>query len=344
MILLQGSINFNTSLNQTTFVGIDAHRGEHTALAINRFEEEQGRLAFPNTHEGIEKFISWLQIIGRNGNNLVIGVEGGGTERHALLKSVVLNYQDVYEVNPLYTRQRRDYGTKGDKSDAVDAKLIAEVLTKKLPELPRIIKPQLETKRLVLKKTVWFYEEITDRGAAIIHQINQLKREKALVKERVEWNVISVMLKLKTDELARIRKIQAKLTKELDKLLPDRGRNLTTMVGISTVSAAKLLAHMDGIERFKNLDKFIKYSGIAPVERSSGKTKKYIKANRGNRRLNAAIYMIALTQLIHDPKAKEYFNKKLTEGKTKKHALRCLMKRVACIVYGMMKSGEAYRS
>lgn len=336
---MQGNINFN----KATFIGIDAHRAEHTVLAINRFEEEQGRLAFPNTHEGIKEFISWLGNIGNDKANLLIGVEGGGSERHALVRALVLSDLDVYEVNPLYTRQRRDYGTKGDKSDAVDAKLIAEVLTKKLPELPRIIKPQLETKRLVLKKTVWFYEEITDRGAAIIHQINQLKRELALSQEKEELNALSLILKAKTQELARIRKTQRKMVKALDKLLPNRGRNLTTMVGISVVSAAKLLSHMDGIERFKNLNKFIKYSGIAPVERSSGKTKKYIKANRGNRRLNAAIYMVALTQLIHDPKAKAYFAKKLSEGKTKKHALRCLMKRVACIVYGMMKSGESYR-
>lgn len=115
------------------------------------------------------------------------------------------------------------------------------------------------------------------------------------------------------------------------------------MPGISTVLAAKIVAHTDGIERFKNLDKFIRYAGIAPLERSSGKTKKYIKANRGNRKFNASIYMAALSQRNFDTAAKAYFEKKVAEGKTKKHALRCLMKRVACIVYGMMKNGEVYR-
>jgi len=52
---------------------------------------------------------------------------------------------------------------------------------------------------------------------------------------------------------------------------------------------------------------------------------------------------VALTQTQWNPKAKVYYQKKIAEGKTKKHALRCVMKRVACILYGMLKSGEAYR-
>ena len=42
-------------------------------------------------------------------------------------------------------------------------------------------------------------------------------------------------------------------------------------------------------------------------------------------------------------KAKEYYEKKIKEGKSKKQALVCVMKRIACIVYGMLKSGEEYR-
>lgn len=330
------------NLNTATFIGIDAHNWEHTALAINRFEEEKGRLAFPNTHEGIAQFLSWIPTVDGNGT-VVIGVEGGGTARHALLRSLTNSYTNVYEINPLYTKQRRDYGTKGDKSDAKDAKLVAEVLTKKLQELPRIIGSQLTSERLVLRKTVWFYEEITERGAGIQHQIRLLKRERALADDKREQHALAVMLKAKEQELKRIGKTRRKLTTELATLLPKQGKNLTTMTGISTVLAAKLVAHTDGIERFANIDKFIRYAGIAPLERSSGKTKKYIKANRGNRKLNAAMYMLALSQICHDQEAKAYFAKKVAEGKTKKHALRCLMKRVACKVYGMMKSGEPYR-
>lgn len=59
--------------------------------------------------------------------------------------------------------------------------------------------------------------------------------------------------------------------------------------------------------------------------------------------MNTALYTIAVTQLHCQEKAREYFGKKISEGKTKKHALRCLMKRIACIVYGMLRTGEKYR-
>jgi hypothetical protein len=92
-----------------------------------------------------------------------------------------------------------------------------------------------------------------------------------------------------------------------------------------------------------SLDSFIRYTGIAPVERSSGKTTKYKQNYGGNRQLNSVLYIVALSHLRWDPKGKAYFEKKVQEGKTKKHAIRCLMSRIACIVYAMLKSGEAYR-
>jgi hypothetical protein len=91
------------------------------------------------------------------------------------------------------------------------------------------------------------------------------------------------------------------------------------------------------------IDKFLQYGGISPLERSSGKRKKAVQNNKGNRLLNSTMYMVALNQINHNPKAEAYYRKKLAEGKTKKHALRCVKKRIAMIIYGMLKSGEVYR-
>jgi transposase len=129
----------------------------------------------------------------------------------------------------------------------------------------------------------------------------------------------------------------------MEVLLEGQGKNLTTMKGISTIIAAKIVTCTNGIDRFQTIWKFLQYAGIAPKERSSGKIKRHVQSNKGNRHLNSALYLIALNQIRWNTKGKEYFEKKLAEGKTKKHALRCLMRCTACIVYGMLKSGEAYR-
>lgn len=330
------------NLNVATFVGIDAHGSEHTAFAINRFEEELGRFHFENSLAGIEKFLAWIPTVSQT-NNILFGVEGGGNERHTFLRHLVTNHERVYEVNPLYTKQRRDHGTRGNKSDAADAKMVAEVVARKFPELPKITQQEFTAERLTLRKMVWYYEEITQQSARIQNQLRQLGKERRLAEARRERQALDFIIKSKRSDLERIKKTQKRLTKELDQLLPAQARNLKTMRGISTILSAKLVAHTNGIERFSNLDKFIRYAGIAPLERSSGKSKKYIKANRGNRKLNSAIYMIALSQLCWNEEAKRYVEKKVLEGKTKRHAIRCLMKRMACIVYGMIKSGEPYR-
>src|SRR6266851_4119936 len=138
--------------NLATYVGIDAHPSEHTALAMNRFEEEKAHLRFENTKTGIQQFLSWLEAVDTEVNNVIIGIEGGTSTRHALVSRLVAAYPNVYEVNPLYTRQRRVFGTKGVKSDPVDAKLIAGVLTRNIQDLSKISTRQLAPSMHCLKK------------------------------------------------------------------------------------------------------------------------------------------------------------------------------------------------
>lgn len=330
-------------LDSATFVGIDAHTTEHTALAITRFEKEKGVFSFSNSETGIANFLCWLKKVDSTGN-IAIGVEGGGWERITLLRHLISNHNQVFDVNPLFTKQRRDLGTKGDKSDIVDARLIAEVLAKKMDRLPKIIPEGLDTTILVLKKLVWYYEEITSHGARVKNQLKPLIRTRALALEKEEKQSLDLIIKLKRSELKKIQSLQKKLKLKMSDLVASTGyANLVTMPGVSVVLASKILAHTGGIERFKKVDQYIKYAGIAPVERSSGKTRRFIKGNRGNRHLHSTFYLAALSQIRWDSKAKAYFEKKVKEGKTKKHALRCLTKRIACITYGMLKSREEYR-
>ncbi|SRR6266571_3715872 len=92
-------------LNRAIFIGIDAHPTEHTAVAMNRFEEQQGVLQFENTHEGIQTFLAWLPTLQKIPEDIVIGIEGGGNARHGLLTALLFEkYKHLYEVNPQYTK------------------------------------------------------------------------------------------------------------------------------------------------------------------------------------------------------------------------------------------------
>lgn len=326
-----------------TYVGIDAHPSTHTAVAVNQFEEEKGTITFENSQEGIYQFLSWIDNIDKSAEHVVIGVEGRGGKGSAFLSLMLQRYEHVYEVNPQYTKQRRQFGTRGGKSDVRDAKCIAEVVIKKLPELPKLTQKQLSSRFLMLKKLVWFYEETTKHGAQTKNYLCPLRREEGLSIDTKEKRVLVQIIKEQQNDLKRVRQKQRILAKKLTRLLAGHGANLTTIPGISTVLAAKIVAHTGGIERFTTIDKFLQYAGIAPLEKSSGKKKRVVQNSKGNRKLNSTLYMVAINQLSHNPKAKEYYQKKLKEGKTKKHALRCVMKRIAMVIYGMLKNGEDYR-
>jgi transposase len=325
--------------NPTLFVGIDAHQEEHSAVALSGFDEKRGQFCFANDREGIDSFLSWLADLK---SSLVLAIEGGGNTRHALLVELTRHGHEVYEVNPLLTKNRRRFTIYADKSDLGDAEAIAQVLIRK-KDLPRIRTSDLSPKRLCLKKLVWFYEDVTKRGARIKVQLASLKREWELSQDQEAKKLLAFIIGNKEKDLAKIKELQKKLEKKLSLYLEKEGGNLTTMRGISTILAAKIVAHSGGVGRFHSLNAFIRYGGLSPREQSSGKRQRHVKSRRGNRRLNSAFYLASLSQLVWNVQAREYFEKKVKEGKSKKHALRCLMKRTACIVYGILKSGEAYR-
>jgi len=80
------------------------------------------------------------------------------------------------------------------------------------------------------------------------------------------------------------------------------------------------------VSRFPGRDHFAACNGTAPAEVSSGNRKICRLSRRGNRRVNHAIHMTAITQIRHKHSdGRAYYDKKLAEGKTHKEALRCLI-------------------
>ncbi len=70
-------------------------------------------------------------------------------------------------------------------------------------------------------------------------------------------------------------------------------------------------------------------SGTAPIPCSSGQRTSHRLNRGGDRQLNHALHVIAITRAQHDPATKEYLARKEAEGKTSKGALRCLKRHLA---------------
>ena len=95
------------------------------------------------------------------------------------------------------------------------------------------------------------------------------------------------------------------------------GTSLTGLFGVGPVIAAAVIGAVRHVSRFGDRDRFAACNGTAPIEVSCGGRKVCRLSRRGNRRLNHAIHMAAITQIRyqHSP-GRAYYDKKLAEGKT----------------------------
>lgn len=109
---------------------------------------------------------------------------------------------------------------------------------------------------------------------------------------------------------------------------------MTELFGVGPMTAAILIGNTGDIRRFRNRDHFAAYTGTTPIEFSSGGRTVHRLSRRGNRTLNSAIHMAAVTQLRHrHSEGRAYFDRKVAEGKTKREALRSLKRHVSNAVY-----------
>ena len=136
----------------------------------------------------------------------------------------------------------------------------------------------------------------------------------------------------------------------IEYMMPSFNCTLTTMPGVDVTTAANMLSEIGDINRFPNANKLAKFAGICPINFSSAGKGKDMCPKQGNRRLQAIFYFMAI-QMIQvstngTPRNKvfrEYYLKRVAEGKNKQQALICIARRLVNIVYGMLKNHTEYR-
>ena len=134
---------------------------------------------------------------------------------------------------------------------------------------------------------------------------------------------------------ARIRETR----KTLAAAVQAAGTSLTGLFGVGPVVAAAVIGDVRTVSRFPGRDHFAAYNGTAPIEVSSGPRKIYRLSRRGNRRLNHAIHMAAVTQIGHrHSQGRAYYDKKLAEGKTPKEALRALKRQISNAMFACLQA------
>jgi hypothetical protein len=147
---------------------------------------------------------------------------------------------------------------------------------------------------------------------------------------------------LAAEFLADLRRLDVQLRaarKKLAAAVKASGTTLTQVFGVGPVVAGTIIGDVGDVARFPGRDHFAACNGTAPIEVSSGNRKIYRLSLRGNRRINHAIHMAAITQIRHrHSNGRAYYEKKLAEGKTHKEALRSLKRKISDAIFARLQA------
>ena len=123
----------------------------------------------------------------------------------------------------------------------------------------------------------------------------------------------------------------------------DKIDNLLTIPGVGPKTVAVFLAEVGDIQRFSCCKDFVGFVGLYPkIEQSGSSLNKARLTIKGSRILKHALYMASVASLIHNPYLKTVYKNKLSQGKSAKQALIVVSRKLACIMYSMLKNGSVY--
>ena len=153
----------------------------------------------------------------------------------------------------------------------------------------------------------------------------------------------SMRCRIALDQLRRCRELTIEvhsLEAEIRGLMSGLAPGLLLIPGCSAILAAHIVGQTAGFSRFKSEAAFAMHTGCAPLPVSSGKSSRHRLNRCGNRKLNSAIHMIALTQARMHPPAIAYMERKQSEGMSYREALRCLKRLISRGVFKTMLRAE----
>jgi transposase len=126
------------------------------------------------------------------------------------------------------------------------------------------------------------------------------------------------------------------LKRELRDLVRIHRPELLAETDCGPLTAAILIGQTAGAERFRSDAHFARMAGVAPIPASSGRRDRHRLHRGGNRQLNRALHIIAITRGRLDPETRAYLQRKEAEGKSRMEAMRCLKRHLARRYYRLL--------
>jgi transposase len=328
-------------------IGADVHKRTHALAAVDAGTgrqrgarqiraEEQGHLAAVRWARGLEEERVWA-------------IEDCRHVSRRFEQALIAAGEWVVRVAPHRMGASRRGEREPGKSDQIDALAIARAVVKDGAErfpTAHLDEQAMEIrllsdhrKDLVAERTRvqnrlrWHLLELCPElerslGRGALEQPRQLDR----IDRRLRPMPASARVAVARQQVAHIRALTRHadaLERELLALVRAHRPQLLAETGCGALTAALLIGRTAGAQRFPTDASFARQTGTAPIPCSSGQRHRHRLDRGGDRQLNHALHIIAITRARHDPATRAYLARKQAEGKGKKGALRCLKRHLA---------------
>lgn len=329
-------------------IGIDPHRGSHTAAVLDGAEELVDEFRLVADRGQRQRLLEWAAPFMPR----VWAVEGATGTGALLAQQLVAAGEHVLDVPPTLSARVRvlDSG-RSDKTDSHDARSAAVVALRHRTLRAVQAEDHVAMLRLLAKR---HHDLVAARTRAVCRLHTTLchlaeghfpkrmtaSQGSAILARIRPGDPVSVERKaLARDLVAEIRRADRDLAELLARIrtaVAGSATTVTNVFGVGPVVAAYLIGYTGDIARFPTAGHYARYNGTAPIEASSGRTKRHRLNPHGNRQLNHALHMAAVTQVRNDTPGRAYYLRKQSEGHSPKEAMRALKRRISDAVYRLL--------
>jgi len=330
-------------------IGIDPHKGSHTAVAIDEEETKLAEVRVRADRRQLEGLLKWAIEFPQR----CWAIESAGGLGVLLSEQLLEAGEEVFDVPPTLSARVRVLATnRSQKNDENDAYSVAVAALRS----PRLRAAENDEHVTVLRLLWNRHKNLTSLHTQAMCRLHALlvgilpggaRRRLSATK------AAALLAGVRTPTaVEQTRKAQAQLliadVRRLDAELKASKRRIAAFVatvpttlgelsGVGPIATAIILAHTGDVGRFTTADDYASYNGTAPIDASSGPRKRHRLNPRGNRQLNHAMHIIAISQLSHPGSGRDYYERKLAEGKTQKEAIRSLKRRISNVVYRQLR-------
>ena len=334
-------------------IGVDPHKKTHSAVAVDAVGAVLDGRSEPAKRDGFGELLTWAR--GLRDAERVWVIEDCRHVSGPLERFLLDRGEMVVRLPPGLMAGARHSVRERGKSDPIDALAVARAaLREGIDTLPaaRLAGVELEIRQLAVHR-----QRLVDARTRLINelrwQLHDLWPEWEIPKGvligagwqqqvagRLQQAEPTVRVRIARDEIRRIADLTRTINElhdELALLVAQAAPQLLAEHGLGVLTAAKLIGEIAGIDRFTNDAQLARLAGCAPIPVSSGRTDRHRLDRGGNRQLNHAIHMLALSKIRHDPQTALYIAKQRQRGKTNREAIRCLKRHLIRRVYNLLR-------